>query len=164
MGLYDVLDQIIDQLRQRKRLTYRLLKREFALDDETLEDLKDELISGQQVARDENATVLVWLGETEGITVSSSQPAQTTEQPPTQQDQPTQAAPPTPDAERRQLTVMFCDLVDSTKLSGQLDPKDYREVLRAYQATCSGVIQRYDGYMAQHLGDALLWISNTNGI
>ena len=47
MSLYDVLDQIIDLLRQRKRLTYRLLKREFALDDETLADLKDELIYAQ---------------------------------------------------------------------------------------------------------------------
>ena len=46
MDLYDVLDQIVDLLRQRKRLTYRLLKRQFALDDETLEDLKDELIKG----------------------------------------------------------------------------------------------------------------------
>jgi class 3 adenylate cyclase len=51
---------------------------------------------------------------------------------------------------------MFSDLVDSTKLSGQLDPEDYREVLRAYQSTCSEVIQRFDGYIAQHLGDALL--------
>ena len=53
MGLYDVLDQIIELLRQRKRLTYRLLKREFAIDDETLEDLKDELIKGQRLAVDE---------------------------------------------------------------------------------------------------------------
>jgi class 3 adenylate cyclase len=64
--------------------------------------------------------------------------------------------PPTPDAERRQLTVMFSDLVDSTKLSGQLDPEEYREVLRAYQQTCAEVIHRFGGYIAQHLGDALL--------
>jgi class 3 adenylate cyclase len=51
---------------------------------------------------------------------------------------------------------MFSDLVESTKLSGQLDPEDYREVLRSYQSTCSEVIQRFDGYIAQHLGDALL--------
>ena len=48
MSLYDVLDQIIALLRQRKRVTYRLVKREFALDDETLADLKDELIYAQQ--------------------------------------------------------------------------------------------------------------------
>jgi hypothetical protein len=79
------------------------------------------------------------------------------ETPPDTQDvQPIQADPHAPEAERRQLTVVFCDLVDSTKLSGQLDPEDYREVLRAYQVTCAEVIHRFDGYIAQHLGDALL--------
>jgi hypothetical protein len=61
-----------------------------------------------------------------------------------------------PEAERRQLTVMFCDLVGSTALSAQLDPEDLREVVRAYQATCTDVIQRYEGHIAQHLGDGLL--------
>jgi class 3 adenylate cyclase len=51
---------------------------------------------------------------------------------------------------------MFGDLVDSTKLSSQLDPEDYREVVRAYQATCTKIIQRYDGHVAQLLGDGLL--------
>jgi len=51
---------------------------------------------------------------------------------------------------------MFCDLVDSTKLSSQLDPEDYREVVRAYQSACTEVIQRYDGHIAQYLGDELL--------
>jgi class 3 adenylate cyclase len=49
-----------------------------------------------------------------------------------------------------------CDVVDSTKLSGQLDPEEYREVLRAYQSACVEAIQRFDGYIAQHLGDGLL--------
>src|SRR5262249_52002934 len=65
-------------------------------------------------------------------------------------------APPTPEAERRQLTVMFCDLVDSTRLSSQLDPEDWRHVVREYQRVCADVIQRYDGYIAQLLGDGLL--------
>src|SRR5262245_54403692 len=60
------------------------------------------------------------------------------------------------EAERRQLTVMFCDLVDSTKLSSQLDPEDWRDVVRAYQRVCTEVIQRYDGHIAQLLGDGLL--------
>src|SRR5229473_5641980 len=59
-------------------------------------------------------------------------------------------------AERRQLTVMFCDLVGSTALSAQLDPEELREVVRAYQETCATVIRRYDGHIAQHLGDGLL--------
>jgi class 3 adenylate cyclase/predicted ATPase len=59
-------------------------------------------------------------------------------------------------AERRQLTVMFCDLVGSTALSEQLDPEDLREVMLAYRDVCAKVINRFEGYIAQFLGDGLL--------
>jgi class 3 adenylate cyclase len=65
-------------------------------------------------------------------------------------------APPSPEAERRHLTVAFCDLVESTQLAERLDPEDYRDVVQAYQAACAEVIERYDGHIAQLLGDALL--------
>jgi len=52
--------------------------------------------------------------------------------------------------------VLFCDLVNSTTLASQLDPEDWRDVGRAYQRVCTDVIQRYDGYVAQLLGDGLL--------
>jgi class 3 adenylate cyclase/predicted ATPase len=61
-----------------------------------------------------------------------------------------------PEAERRQLTVMFCDLVGSTTLSAQLDPEDLRDVVRFYQEVCAEVIENYDGFIAQYLGDGLL--------
>src|SRR5262245_53199372 len=88
-------------------------------------------------------------------------PAQEVPTPTTPIVQPTQVASPsvashTLDAERRQLTVMFCDLVDSTKLSSQLDPEEYRQVVHAYQKVCSEVITCFDGYIAQYLGDGLL--------
>ena len=68
-----------------------------------------------------------------------------------------QSLEPRPDfAERRQLTVMFCDLVGSTALSEQLDPEGLREVVRTYQAACAEVIGRFDGHIAQYLGDGLL--------
>jgi class 3 adenylate cyclase/predicted ATPase len=60
------------------------------------------------------------------------------------------------EAERRQLTVMFCDLAGSTALSERLDPEDLREVLRAYQETCSNIIGHYDGHIAKYIGDGLL--------
>ena len=65
------------------------------------------------------------------------------------------AAPPAADAERRQLTVLFCDLVGSTALSAALDPEDMRDVLRAYQDACASVIARYDGYVAKFMGDGV---------
>src|SRR3990170_4139523 len=61
-----------------------------------------------------------------------------------------------PEPERRQLTVMFCDLVGSTSISESLDPEELRDVVRTYQETCSELIDRYDGYIAQYLGDGLL--------
>src|SRR5262245_41413771 len=64
--------------------------------------------------------------------------------------------PAAPEAERRQLTVMFCDLVGSTLLAEKLDPEDLRQVILAYQQTCAEQIQRFDGYLARYVGDGLL--------
>jgi class 3 adenylate cyclase/predicted ATPase len=60
------------------------------------------------------------------------------------------------EAERRQITVMFCDLVGSTALSEQLDPEDMRDLLRAYREACSAIVERYEGLIAQFRGDGIL--------
>jgi len=65
-------------------------------------------------------------------------------------------APPPGRAERRRLTVLFCDLVGSTALAGRLDPEDMRELTRRYQDAVAGVVVRYDGYVAKFLGDGVL--------
>jgi class 3 adenylate cyclase len=59
-------------------------------------------------------------------------------------------------AERRQLTVMFCDLVGSTALSVRFDPEELRQEIRAYQNAVSGVVARYDGFVAKFMGDGVL--------
>jgi class 3 adenylate cyclase/tetratricopeptide (TPR) repeat protein len=64
--------------------------------------------------------------------------------------------PHRPDAERRHLTVMFCDLVGSTALSARLDPEDMWEVIRAYRAACAKVVAAYDGVIARFVGDGIL--------
>jgi len=140
MAFEEILDHAMAMLQRRGRLTYRTLQRQFQLDDAALEDLKDELIYGQRVAADEDGRVLVWTGGAET-------PPQTAPPP---------VPPSTPEAERRHLTVLFCDLVDSTTLASQLDPEDYREVVRAYQQTCAAAIRRWEGHIAQYLGDGLL--------
>jgi class 3 adenylate cyclase/predicted ATPase len=153
MTFEEILDQAIAMLQRRGRLTYSALKRQFDLDDAYLEDLKAELIEGQRLAMDEAGRVLVWTGGA-GVPPLTTPPA-----PPNVQQVPVISmlhAPQSTDAERRQLTVMFCDLVDSTKLSSQLDPEDYRDMVRAYQKVCTEVIQRYEGHTAQLLGDGLL--------
>lgn len=144
--LYGVLDQIVELLRSRKRVTYRLLQRQFNLDETTFAELRDELLFAYPQVHDEAGHGLMWTDAPEMSGLTSLQDVPPLSVPP----------PPRPDAERRQLTVMFSDVVDSTKLSGQLDPEEYRDVLRAYQHTCAAVVQRFNGYIAQHLGDALL--------
>jgi predicted ATPase/class 3 adenylate cyclase len=161
MDFYALLDQVVDLLRGRGRVSYRALQRHFGLDDAYLEDLKVELIDAQHLARDENGSILVWLGGAETPPSPPSPSSPHTPQPARQEAglpqmglSPVPPAPP--EAERRQLTILFCDLVASTALARQLDPEDYRAAVRAYQATCAPVIERFDGYIAQYLGDGLL--------
>ena len=60
------------------------------------------------------------------------------------------------EAERRQLTVMFCDLVGSTEMSRQLDPEELRHLVVSFQGVCNAAIKRFDGYVARYMGDGLL--------
>ncbi|HEV2129957.1 MAG TPA: AAA family ATPase, partial [Longimicrobiaceae bacterium] len=61
-----------------------------------------------------------------------------------------------PEGERLQLTLMFCDLVGSTALSTRLDPEELHEIVQSYQSSCGEIIERFGGYVAQHLGDGIL--------
>ena len=161
MDFYAVLAQVSELLQREGRVSYRALKVQFSLDDDQLEALKDELIEAKRLAMDERGRVLVWVGEAPPAEPSTTRTAPAAPQPDAQPDHLVQSAPlattpPSPDAERRQLTVMFCDLVDSTVLAQQLDPEDYRAVVRAYQEAAVAAIQPFDGYVAQYLGDGLL--------
>jgi class 3 adenylate cyclase/tetratricopeptide (TPR) repeat protein len=69
---------------------------------------------------------------------------------------PDRATDPEREAEHRQITVAFCDLVGSTLHASKLDPEDWREVVRRFQEVCLGVVERFDGHIAQYLGDGLL--------
>src|SRR5438034_10587928 len=142
MDFYEVLDQVVALLRTRGRVTYRALKLQFQLDDEHLETLKEELIEAQRVAADDGK-VLMWVGEGAKTDTETQRPGDAEQQQPVSPDARLQTLDPRLTAgERRQLTVMFCDLVGSTALSAQLDPEDLREVVRAYQATAAEVITR----------------------
>ncbi len=174
--LHALLPDVLARLQREGRVTYRTLKYVFALDDALVEDIREEL-SLKRLAVDEEGKVLVWAGEPTTMDMLPTAPllppsvnerrrlsdAPTTPAELFSTDTPQDgfAIPPKParstrEAERRQLTVMFCDLVGSTDLSGKLDPEDLREVIRAYQETAAEVIQRYEGHIAQYLGDGLL--------
>ena len=164
MTFEEILDQAIAMLQRRGRLTYSTLKRQFQLDDAALDDLTEQLLYAHPQVVDDAGRGVVWTGETAGAPTAPPPPSQPVPSEPPRAPQavpPPQAAPlpapaPPREAERRQLTVLFCDVVGSTALSAQLDPEDLREVMRAYQRTCAEVIQGFDGYIAQYLGDGLL--------
>ena len=143
-------------LQHEGRVSYRTLRQVFGFDEARLANVRAELLF-TRFAIDEDGQGLVWTGRTSTDSVLG----ETTDvRLPVISD--SAASPPlapirgTPEAERRQLTVLFCDLVDSTPLTQQLDPEDLRQVVRAYQETAAEVIQRFEGHIAQYLGDGLI--------
>ena len=161
MTFEEMLDQVIEMLQRRGRVSYRAMMRQFALDEAYLEDLKEAILFAHPQIIDEEGRGLVWMGAAGSIPPPTPASPQPLEQPVTPAPRAGQIASPsfepqTPEAERRQLTVLFCDLVDSTGLASQLDPEELREVVRAYQETCAKVIARFEGHIAQYLGDGLL--------
>jgi predicted ATPase/class 3 adenylate cyclase len=139
----EVLEGVVQLLQRDGRASYRGLKRRFDLDDEYIEDLKAELIDCREIARDQDNRVLIWIPPAERARQTAGSPLST---PP--------AENPT-FGERRQLTVMFCDIVSSTELASKLDPEEYGEILSAYHARCAGAIVRCGGHIAQYLGDGI---------
>ena len=154
-------------LQREQRITYRTLRYLFGVDEACLHAVRDEL-RFCHLAREEDGQGLVWTGTDAPATrvtalppaldgVSSLPVDDGVASLPDDMPALTPAlARSVPEAERWHLTVMFCDLVDSTHLSRQLDPEDYRAVVRAYQEAATAVLQCFDGYMAQYLGDGLL--------
>jgi class 3 adenylate cyclase/tetratricopeptide (TPR) repeat protein len=164
----DTLKEALWLLLTERRISYRRLRLEFDLDERHLEGLRHELIEVKQVAYDQGGEFLVWSAEYEprlpdSRAVSAYTPLDQTDEitSPSQLDEVVSEVEPAPqiptnDAERRPLTVMFCDLADSTALSTRLDPEDLQDVIRGYQDLCTGIIREYEGYIAKYMGDGIL--------
>jgi class 3 adenylate cyclase len=161
MTFEEILDQAIAMLQRRGRLTYGTLKRQFQLDDAALEDLANELIKGQRLARDEDGAVLVWTG----AAVPSPTPIPT----------PSPAAAPLPlaytppylaekilttrralEGERKQVTVLFADLKGSTELIRDLDPEAAQALLDPALQRMMDAVHRFEGTVNQVLGDGIM--------
>jgi hypothetical protein len=140
VDFYAVLDQVLDLLRQRGRVTYNALKRQFGLDDACLQDLKDEIIAAQRVAVDEDGTVLVWTGDVTAPPPPAAVPALVRGRAPVQNQALLAYTPPhlaekiltsrtVLEGERKQVTVFFADTKDSTRLIEGLDPEASQQLL-----------------------------------
>jgi class 3 adenylate cyclase len=159
MEFYAVLDQVVELLRQRGRVTYRALRLQFDLDDNALETLKEELIDAQRLAVDEQGKVLIWTGNS----ASATPPALGQDQehvplaytPPHLTDK-ILAARPALEGERKQVTVLFADLKDSTELIRGLDPEAAQQLLDPAIHLMMDAVHRFEGTVNQVLGDGIM--------
>src|SRR5262245_10114992 len=120
MKFSEVVAQTLAWLQREGRVSYRALRLEFDLTDDVLDALKEELTQVMQLVVDKDSKMLVWTG------APSEKPASSEERNKAEVSQPRVDLDTEP--ERRQLTVMFCDLVGSTSLAEKLDPEELREV------------------------------------
>lgn len=157
MTFDDILAQALDLLQRQGRVSYRALKRRFALDDDYLEDLKAEIIKAQRLGVDEDGEVLVWIGTAAGS--------------PTPSKEPTRALPASMpphlaekiltvrsalEGERKQVTVMFADLKASMELLADRDPEEARQLLDPVLERMMAAVHRYEGTVNQVMGDGIM--------
>jgi class 3 adenylate cyclase len=157
-----VVDQVIALLRQRGRVAYRTLKRQFQLDDEALEDLKIELIDSQRLATDEQGTVLVWSGAGAVPPAASAGSSGTVGA-----RSPLAYTPPylaekiltsrtALEGERKLVTVLFADLKGSMELLADRDPEEARQLLDPVLERMMDAVHRYEGTVNQVMGDGIM--------
>jgi class 3 adenylate cyclase/tetratricopeptide (TPR) repeat protein len=160
MDFYAILDQVIALLRQRQRVTYRALQRQFGFDDTYLEALKAELIDAQRLAADEEGKVLVWKGDA-GPTAPLPSSANTQERAPLTYTPPYLAekiltSRSALEGERKQVTVLFADLKGSMELLADRDPEEARHLLDPVLERMMGAVHRYEGTVNQVMGDGIM--------
>src|SRR5262245_36808620 len=162
MDFVAVVDQVITLLRQRGRVAYRTLKRQFQLDDEAIEDLKIELIDSQRLATDEQGTVLVWTG---AEVVPPAAPAGLSgtvgARPPLAYTPPYLAekiltSRTALEGERKLVTVLFADLKGSMELLADRDPEEARQLLDPVLERMMNAVHRYEGTVNQVMGDGIM--------
>src|SRR4029450_7179069 len=159
MQFYEVLAQVIELLQRQGRVSYRALKRQFDLDNDYLEDLKTEIIKAKGLAVDEDGNVLVWTGGT-ALPVASG-PATGLERAPRSYTpahltEKILQARLSLEGERKQVTVLFADIKDSTELIRELDPEAAQQLLDPALHHMMDAVHRYEGTVNQVLGDGIM--------
>jgi class 3 adenylate cyclase/tetratricopeptide (TPR) repeat protein len=157
MTFEEILDQALAMLQRRGRVTYRTLKRQFQLDDDALEDLKEELIDGQQLAVDEAGKVLVWTG---GVGATPAPGKEQARAPlaytPTHLAEKILTSKSALEGERKQVTVLFADLKGSMELLADRDPEEARQLLDPVLDHMMEAVHRYEGTVNQVMGDGIM--------
>jgi class 3 adenylate cyclase/tetratricopeptide (TPR) repeat protein len=161
MDFYAILDQTLDLLRQRGRVTYCALKLQFALDDGQLEALKDELLYAHPEVVDDAGRGLHWTSVPEAVPPPAAAPA------PAQGRTPLSYTPPhlaeqiltsraALEGERKQVTVLFADLKGSMELLAERDPEEARQLLDPVLDRMMAAVHQYEGTVNQVMGDGIM--------
>src|SRR5499427_8721548 len=162
MDFYAVLDQVLALLRQRGRVSYRALKRQFDLDEAYLDDLKVELIEVAQCAVDQEGTMLVWTGtEVSDAALAPIQPQAPLAYTPPHLAEKILTSRSALEGERKQVTVLFADLKDSTELIRGLDPEAAQQLLDPAIHHMMDAVHRFEGTVNQVLGDGIMALFGT---
>jgi class 3 adenylate cyclase/predicted ATPase len=140
------MQQIADWLKKLGMSEYTERFTENDIDMAVLPDLTDQHLKDLGVSLGHRLKMLRAIRDLSGAPVAVTAPSAPAATRPTQRDE----------AERRQLTVMFCDLVGSTALSARLDPEDLRGIIGAYHHCCTEFIERNGGFVAKYMGDGVL--------
>jgi class 3 adenylate cyclase/predicted ATPase len=157
----EVLEQALEMLCRRGRVSYRALKVQFQLDDTLLEILKDEIVEVHQLARDQGGKMLVWTGDTASPSVPASSPGPDQGRAPLTYTPPYLAekiltSRPALEGERKQVTVLFADIKDSTELIKDLDPEAAQQLLDPALRAMMEAVHRFEGTVNQVLGDGIM--------
>jgi class 3 adenylate cyclase/predicted ATPase len=140
------MQQIADWLKKLGMAEYTDRFVENRIDISVLPDLTDQHLKDLGIALGDRLKMLRAIRDLSSTAVAATAPATPVATEPARRD----------DAERRQLTVMFCDLVGSTALSARLDPEDLRSVIGAYHKCVAETVARFDGFVAKYMGDGVL--------
>src|SRR6476660_3205193 len=157
MDFYAVLDQVLALLRQRGRVSYRALKRQFDLNDAYLDDLKVEILEVQQCAVDQEGTMLVWTGkEASDAVLAPIQPQAPLAYTPPYLAEKILTSRSALEGERKQVTVLFADLKGSMELLADRDPEEARQLLDPVLERMMAAVHRYEGTVNQVMGDGIM--------
>jgi class 3 adenylate cyclase len=150
MKLLDVVGEVRRHLEENGRVSLRMLRRQYELDDEALDELIEELVDVQRVARREE-NVLVWSAQ---VTPPTSVDASGTARP---ADQPAARGPDTRGADARKVvTILFADLAGSTGLHERLDPESVNAFMERYYQAMRGAVEAHRGTVVKFLGDGVM--------
>ena len=162
MSVLDIVRQVRQHLEESSRVSYRMLRREFALDDDSLEELIEELVDIQRVARrEENA--LAWSGD--ATPSRQAEPLQSPAQREPHAYTPKHLADKilqsksALEGERKQVTVLFADVKGSMEMAGQMDAEEWSQIMNRFFQILSNGVERFEGFVDKFTGDGIMVLS-----